>query len=197
MITEGEIGKTKLKNIIDMALTFTAMIRLFEESSKDLIAKKLKEFCTKLSDVNSRDEFDRLHLKFCEWFVSAIRTAEKKRKNKPSKLGGPASYGQGAKILDIVAKVYVYYCGLPSSEHARRLLPFLHGAVDNQIMKHLKNGHADTVITATRIVQVDRNAYDSLQNLVAKDIKANFPDWVHPVHYDDVMFRRLNRQIDA
>jgi hypothetical protein len=48
-----------------------------------------------------------------------IRTAEKKLKNGRVIPIGPSSYGHAAKVLDISAKVFVYYCGLPAPDGAK------------------------------------------------------------------------------
>ena len=47
----------KQKNVIDMALTFTAMIRLFEIESKPKIAAKLYEEFQRLEEIKNISEF--------------------------------------------------------------------------------------------------------------------------------------------
>jgi hypothetical protein len=42
-------------------------------------------------------------------------------------------------------------------------------------------------------METDRDEYDRLQILVRKDIRENYRDEIHPVQYDDLAFRRLNR----
>ena len=66
-----------------------------------------------------------------------FETAEKILKNGKVLKSEAASYGHAAKVLDIAIKVYVYYCAQPNAEVAERLVPFLHGAVDTALMKHL------------------------------------------------------------
>ncbi len=190
-MSQQEVAETKRKNIIDMALTFTAMIRVFAEGSKERIATKLDKLCVNLASVESAEEYEDLHRGFCDWFVDEIKTAGKKLKNGRHKAGGPASYGHAAKILDIVMKVYVYYCEQPTA--VRRLLPLMHGAVDTQIMQHLKATFRDSGIIAKTIEQIDKATYAKLQKLVAKDIDESSNQDIYPVQYDDVMFYRLNR----
>jgi hypothetical protein len=69
------------RNIIDMALTFTAMMRVFSEGSKDRIASKFEELSPRLTTVKSRDDYEQIHRSFCDWFVGEIRTAHKTLKN--------------------------------------------------------------------------------------------------------------------
>ena len=203
-MSENEVADIKRKNIIDMALTFTATMRVFETGSKERIAKKLEEICINLASINSAEEYKDLHREFCQWFVNGIKTAEKtytKRKTevKKPKPSGPASYGHAAKILDIVMKVYVYYCDQPTIEVAQRLVKLLNGAVDAKIMDHLLNTKFNTKFNRApikTIEQVDSKRYDALQKLVHQDIDESFAGKISPVQYDDVMFWRFNRGAD-
>jgi hypothetical protein len=43
------------------------------------------------------------------------------------------------------------------------------------------------------IKAVDKNIYDTLQQLIRADIKESFSNQIWPVQYDDIMWRRLNR----
>jgi hypothetical protein len=90
-----------------------------------------------------------------------------------------------AKVLDIAAKVYVYYCGEPSAEIAAGLLPMLHAGLDTPMMTDLDPAHAKGTIQ-----EVDRAEYERLQGLVAAKIAGSE---LHPVQYDDVAWRRLQR----
>lgn len=71
----------KAKNIIDMALGFTAMMRIFSEGSKSKIEQKLEDLFGNLANINTRDEYDAYHRGFCLWFTREIQTARKKMKN--------------------------------------------------------------------------------------------------------------------
>ena len=48
-------------------------------------------------------------------------------------------------------------------------------------------------ITSENLEDVDREKYDKLQSLLHKEILEDFYSAIHPVEYDDIMFRRLNR----
>jgi len=107
----------------------------------------------------------------------------------------PSSYGQAAKVLDIAIKVYVYYCAQPTAEIAQRIVPFLNGVVDTAIMKELKKSkYAAAPIRATTIKEVDEQAYQALQAVVLAE---SCDRKMHPVQYDDIMWRQLNRDTNA
>ena len=193
MLTQRpDIEGIKRKNIIDMALGFTAMTRIFSVGSKAKIQTQLEVFFTSLAEINTRDEYEARHRSFCEWFSHEIWTAERKLKNGKLQQSEPSSYGQGAKVLDIAIKVYVYYCSQPTAEIAQRMVPLLNGAVDVPIMESLKKSkYATAKIQATTIGKVDEAAYLALQSVVLAESRGL---GLHPVQYDDVMWRRLNRE---
>ncbi len=70
-------------------------------------------------------------------------------------------------MLDITAKVYVHYCAKPSPDVARTLAPMLHGALDNQIIKHLITRFPSAGTTSENLEDVDREKYGKLQSLPA------------------------------
>src|SRR5262245_53353695 len=111
-----------------MALGFSAMMRIFSEKSKSGIHAKLDEFCSRLAEIRTCDDYQARHQSFCEWFTLEIRMAERKLKNGKVQPSQPSSYGQAAKVLDIAIKVYVYYCAQPTAKIAQRLVPLLNGA---------------------------------------------------------------------
>jgi hypothetical protein len=193
VIPRQEAELTKKSNVVDMALTFTAMIRLFEKGSKGRILDQLHRSFRKLSGVSSREEYESIHLEFCNWFTNSIFTAPKNLNNRNQKLSKPASYGHAAKVLDIAIKVYVHYCKLPSSDRAIILLPLLHGAIDNPIMSFLKSKYSPTGIKAKTIESLEISEYNKLQILISKNIQDEFKCTILPVQYDDIMWHRLNR----
>ena len=182
------------KNIIDIAISFSAMNRLFERGSKQKIAEKLESSFDLLVGVEGKDEFEKIHLNFCKWFVQNVFTAEKVLKNKKIKMSRAASYGQAAKVFDIALKVYVYYCNLPDYESAARLLPILHSAVDTLMMKNLKKKYPKENVEAETIEAIGKSDYGILQKMVRQHIEDEFDKPILPVHYDDIMWHRLNRR---
>lgn len=184
----------KKKSVIDMALTFTAMIRLFEKGSKSKISKKLYDEFRKINEIKRSDDFYAFHDRFCKWFTNNIKIAERKRKDKTIKASGPSSYGHAAKLLDVTLKVYVYYCALPDKNTSKILLPFLNSAIDNPILRHLKKSFPDEIIYSKTVEQIDVNTYKRLQRLIKTDIKQKFNNDIVPTQYDDIMWYRLNRE---
>jgi hypothetical protein len=177
-----DVDEIKRKNIIDMALGFTATIRLFEMKSKKKIAAKLEDLFLRLSHVHTPEDYEVEHRSICDWFTKSIKLAK----------GGNASYGHAAKILDVTIKVYVYYCALPTPKDAERLIPFLHGAIDTEIMNHIKP-RCSRKIEATSLSHVDESAYQVLQAALANDLAQSETPDLHPVEYDDVLWRLLNK----
>ncbi len=110
-----------------------------------------------------------------------------------------ASYGQGAKVLDVALKIYVYYCQLPDPKTTKRTMGWLNAAIDTKMMKHLKelSGSEASSIEATAIEDVDEKTYADLQKLVYQDIQHNkrkFSSGTLPVQWDDIMWRELNNK---
>ena len=76
-----DIEGTKRKNIVDMALGFTAMMRIFSEGSKVKIQSKLEQVFSRLDKIMSRDDYEACHRSFCDWFTREIWCAEKNLRN--------------------------------------------------------------------------------------------------------------------
>lgn len=186
----------KHKCIIEMALLFTSMIRLFEKGSKPKIANKLISDLPKLIDIESRDDFDTFHEGFCDWFTGNIYTASKVLKNKVSQKSHITFYGHAAKLLDVTLKVYVYYCRLPDDSTSLKILPFLNCAIDNPILNHLKKNFPEDEITINSVEKIDKIIYKTLQSQVRRDIKKRFNDEIIPAQYDDVMWYLFNREVN-
>jgi hypothetical protein len=181
--------KAKKQNIIDMAVGFTAMMPLFQESSADLIKEKLTDLFEGLDRISSDQDFSKMHRDFCQWFVKTIRLAKTEE---------PSSYGHAAKVLDLALKVYVYYCKMPSPAKAESLVPRLNGAIDTPILRHLFKKMEDIYGKSFpphylwTIKMIDKEGYDLLQKVIRQDIRDSFKDKLSPVQYDDIMGRRLN-----
>jgi hypothetical protein len=173
------------------------MMRLFQEGSTGLIKKKLIESFESLDRVNSDEDFNRMHEGFCNWFIENIHLAKRKKPPLPKSIK-PPSYGHAAKILDVVLKVYVYYCRMPSIEKAETLIPWLNSAIDGAILRHLVRKLKDTYRKSYSphswtIKMINQKNYHLLQKVIRLDIKDSFNGYIWPVQYDDIMWRRLNR----
>jgi hypothetical protein len=132
-----------------------------------------------------QEQYDAIHADFCRWFSTNIRGTARKHKSGRIIPGYLSSWGQAAKVLDVAAKVYVYYCAQPSLGTAERLTPFLHAALDTDMMQELWDESPESI----KLVQKDD--YNHLQLLVLQRISGT-P--LHRVQYDDVMWRNTQRR---
>jgi hypothetical protein len=179
--------EAKLRNIIEMAVGFTVMARVFEKGSSGSIKYKLYEVLQGLEYIETKEDFDKMHDSFCHWFTSNIKLA---------KSDGSASYGHAAKVLDIALKVFVYYCNLPDPNKADKLLPMLRCAIDAPIFKYLierYDQHKSIKSASLTLRDIDEELYPYLQKMVSLDIERDYGNTIYPVQYDDILWRRLNR----
>lgn len=182
--------QAKKQNIINMAVSFTAMMPLFQEHSDDLIKKKLADLFEGLDRIRSDQDFSKMHRDFCQWFVKTIRLVKTEESS---------SYGHAAKVLDLALKVYVLYCKMPNPAKAESLTPMLNGAIDTPILRLLFKRLEDIYGKSSRphyswtIKMINKEDYDLLQKVIRQDIRDSFDDSISPVQYDDFMGRRLNR----
>jgi len=141
----------KQKSIVEMSLTISAMIRLFEKGSKQKIASVLFDEFHSLEKIENRTDFELFHKRFCDWFTCNINTAQRKKNNRIVKESHYAYYGHAAKVLDVSLKVIVYYSGLPNKKDSERILPLLNCAIDTQLLNYLKATFSSESISATTI----------------------------------------------
>lgn len=186
-------SEIKQKNVIDMSLTFSAMIRLFEKGSKRKITAKLYSELKKIEKIQTKNDFYVFHDNFCGWFTASIKTAAKKRDGRIIKKSGLAAYGQAAKLLDVVMKVYVYYANLPDVDTAERICPFLNTSIDNPLLKHFKKSFPIENLLAKTVEQIDQETYKKIQRLIKEEIKEHYSGSILPTQYDDIMWNQLNR----
>jgi hypothetical protein len=186
--------EVKIQNIIDMAVSFSAMARVFEKGSAEKIKARLNEIIEDFFSLKSSEEYYEKHNNFCSWFTSNIKTAERRKNDEIIKESHFASWGQGGKILDIVLKVCIYYCNLPSVEDSSRILPWLNGAIDTPIIEDLKKHYSAATLSQTNTIEsIDRQTYEELQKLIREDIRKAFNNEIFAVQYDDIKWRELNR----
>ena len=178
-----QVAEARTLNIIDMAVGFTAMLRVFEKGSASRIKMMLRRTLDKLNGVRTRRQFEDVHRRFCRAFTRNVRMA---------KTGASASYGHGAKVLDVTLKACIYYCSLPSPETARRIYPLLHLASDTPMMNHLEQKYALGLL-ASSIAQISEPDYKLLQDAADQEIASAFGGRITRVELDDVLWRRLNR----
>jgi hypothetical protein len=180
-------NETTKRNIIDMAVSFSSMARVFKEGSIDDIEKKLYVDIKKFYSIKSKHEFNERHKNFCLWFTRTILTSKKKKNN-----SNHTSFGQAAKVLDIVLKVYFYYCHLPSKETSSRIIPWLNGAIDTKILEKIKSKSNKSFPAGVKsIADIDKETYEKLQEII--NDKSNKSKKL-PVEYEDALWRKLNKK---
>lgn len=195
MITsDRDPQKAMRKNVIDMALGFTATMRVFEERSKGVIAILLLEHLTAAQTATSSTDFEKLHETFCREFVKKIRLAQRKLQSGAIKPASAASYGHAAKMFDVCAKVWFHYCKMPDHQTAQRVTPYLHGAIDTPILRRLKGEFPEHGVEATTIARINEIDYRCLQGLAQRDRMKNYPRASLMVEYDDLVWSDLSRR---
>ena len=182
---DARAADARTTGILHMAFDFASMARTFEAGTKDLFLRQIRQRLPRLADVKSPDEFNALHDGLCRWGCRTIRSSHAGHP--------PASYGQVAKTLNVVLKVVVYYCGLPDLALATRLVPWLHPAIDNPMMKYLRQKFASRFPPGIKtIASVDRQAYRALIDLAGIDISESFGGELHPIQWEDIVWVSVN-----
>lgn len=186
--------KAKLKNIIELAISFSAMARVFEKGSTEKIEAKLHNCIEEFLSLSTEEEYHEKHEEFCEWFTRNIKTAERKKDGKIIKKSQYTSWGHAAKVIDVALKVCLYYCNLPSAEVSSKIIPWLNGAIDTALLNYLKEPDSPLIISQTYTLEdIDKIKYEELQKMIRTDIKKSSNGEISPVQYDDIKWRELNR----
>ena len=177
----------RLNNIITMGIGFSAMTRLFKKGSKKNLHKSILEVAKELFEAKSKEDYDRIHSKFCNDKVGKIKLAK----------GGTAKYGEIAKTLDVVMRVAVYYAHLPDCRRACKLTEWLNAAVDTKMTdylnRYLRKKHSkERLKTATNVK--DEKEYRRIQEVVKDFIREKHPDKISPAQFDDIYWRCLNKK---
>ena len=88
--------EAKLNNIVDIALMFSAMIRLMKKGSKKQLKDKILSILNDVFHAESSTQYDMIHDNFCNWGMQSIVLAEKKKTGliiKESTLHGAVLHG--------------------------------------------------------------------------------------------------------
>ena len=190
------LRKIRMQNIFDMGLGFTAMMRVFKQDSKSTLLKRLiHEEGKAILEVKSKEEFEKIHARFCDWGTKNISQAEKKRNGRIIKTEAQASYGQIAKTFDVTLKAAVYYSHLPDCERAEQLSKWLYAAVDTQMMAKLAGYYPEAIGAPwpTSVEGVDSAAkYLAIQKVVRKFIEERHEGNITPVQFDDKYWDEWN-----
>lgn len=188
-----EVEEAEQRNIIDMAISFSATGRIFEKGSTEKMRKKLYECIDEFFNAPSEEQYHKKHREFCKWITENIMTSG--RKGRATNTSKKASWGQAAKVIDIALKVCIYYCKLPSPSESSRIVPWLNGGIDTALLEHLKKEYHRPLLKGVfTLADITEEVYDELQNLIRSDIERSFNGEISPVQYDDIMWRELNQK---
>ena len=88
---------------------------LFAKGSPAKIHRKLETAFAGLGSIREQKDYDSDARGISAAGLHRTLTEQQKKKQRESGAAiRKSSYGQAAKVIDIAAKVYVYYCALPS-----------------------------------------------------------------------------------
>ena len=204
-MTKETIKGYKLRNMLDMAYSFSAMSRVFKAGVKEEIIAQLKNNIGGFLNCSDLPDYEKKHKKFCNDFIKnlKIRTAQRKRKGKIIKKSQNVSYGEAAKVLDIALKVFVYYCGLSKSLDPK----WLYLPIDNNVLHELKKHKVkyklqETLKGVSGLSDINEKIYHNLQKAMCDGLyfemigehynvsKKRF-DKKPLISYDDVIWAKL------
>jgi hypothetical protein len=194
----------RFRNIIEMGLDFSSMMRLFKEDSEtELLERIVEDYGPRIFKAQSKEEFDEIHKEFCKWGTRNIVLAQKKLRNGRIIKEGPATYGQIAKTFNVALKVVVYYCHLPDHQRSAEIVQWLHAGVDTRMMamlkKRLKGKHPEYFGDWPETVK-DVNSekkYLELQDVVRIFIREKHDGKLRlPVQFDDVYWYRIKQGLE-
>ncbi len=184
--------EVKIQNIIDMAVGFSAMGRSFAKGSLPVIREKLYLDIERFLIADSVEEFEEWHETFCQWFTATIRTSGAE----PT----ATSWGQAAKVLDVVLKVCIHYSKLPTPREANRMKRWLHAPLDGPMLRHIQQELASEAVersvlpeNVVRIKDIQKEQYIFIQKWLRKMVESRYLQKVNRIMYDDLMWRELNR----
>jgi len=190
-----DLKAVKLRNMVDMALSFSAMMRLFEGGSKETIQTEILKRLQSFFTAGSESEFRSAHIDFCEWGIKEITRTDREKDGELVKEKGPASYGDMAKILDVVLHVVIHYAHRPDCGPAQTLSKWLNPAMDTKMMAFLAGCYPDALKPWPKTIeQVGKDEYKAIQNTVRQFIKEEHKDKILPVDFDDIYWEALNRK---
>jgi len=189
-------NQTKLHVVVDMGLAFSAMMRLFEKGSKNLLHTKIRAELPEFFDAKTQDEFKEAHSELCEWGAEKISLA--KTNGDDTKNRKKASYGQIAKTLDVVLKVVVYYSHFPNCTKAQRLSEWLNVAMDTKMMAHVRREYLKDQEVQSWPKKVDdvhdKETYDHVQETVRRYMKDRHLDKLLPSQFEDILWAKVNKK---
>ena len=156
---EEEEPRARLHTLAFMSFN-VSIGRVLERGAVATFTDVVDERLPHLSRVASQEDFDELHLEFCQELMGNVRTAR----------GKPPVYGQVQKPLNVFLKIFVDWASLPNQEVAGRIRPLLHVPLDSILMGQVKRSfpeQCDKIVRpsyggyapSTQLNLVDANRY--------------------------------------
>lgn len=177
------IRNQTIYNMLDGCLFSTKMYRIFQKGSLNVIRnaliKKIVEFC----NVKTQLEFNRKRSRLIRFFISHVIQRGAKR--------SPASYGQAAKVVDLML-CHLFYESFCRQE---RVIPWLYPAIDNNYLQYLKRQYREEFpANVTSLKTIDKEIWAKLQRLILLDIDNKFQGKLYPVEWDILKWPEFARK---
>jgi len=170
-----EVMEAKIKNIINISLIISNMLRNFKAGSNELILPKLFDTIYEMFEMERKEDYIKIHDEFCKWAIKNIVPNEKQAVNS-------ISWGQAAKIIDIATKFVFYYSNLPEQEYAKKVIRWLNSPIDTVMLKILR-------INWIKLTDIDKDKYEQCQKKILEFIEDFFNNKLYPIEFDDLIWR--------
>lgn len=138
-------------------IILTRMAPVYQEGAVDIFPEIAVDFCEKLKQVTTMDEFDDFHKEFME----DVRSGIKSRREPPLSL---LSHGEAQKCINVLLKTYVDRSNLPDTQTATRLKPFLHVPLDSVMIGYFKTSFESDYVSYISPAHARENAQFGAMN---------------------------------
>lgn len=109
--------------------------RVLKKGGVNKFQRIIMKMLPELSEINSIEQFNKLHHKYVKKVISNIKTSENSKSHR-------ASYGQAAKPINVFLKVYVDWSKRPNMAVRKKILPYLHVPLDSILIQSIKENHS-------------------------------------------------------
>lgn len=135
--------------------------------SKVIQLLDLQDFVNNFKDITHQQEFDNLHMKWCDRIINEFRV-----------LNIIASYGRAAKIIAIYLKTSIIMGTLDDDKQVR----FIHPPIDRILLKNLPNDIVEfNSIRKLNWTQLDKKVYWDLVHTIRTQL--GMFDWRLEVYW--------------
>ncbi|MHA1311122.1 MAG: hypothetical protein ACTSQO_09345 [Candidatus Helarchaeota archaeon] len=169
-----EVMEAKVKNIINISLNISTMLRNFSTRSKELILPKLFNTINKMFEMERREDYVELHDEFCKWAIKNIKPVKTQTTSR-------ISWGQAAKIIDVATKFVFYYSNIPDQEYAKKVIKWFNSPIDRFMLQTLK-------MNLTSLTNIDKEKYELCQKKIIELIEDYYNNKLYPLEFDDLIW---------